>query len=97
MVHPVPDLTISPIYPIAWLLIGLWVCGVAVVALALAARAQRSVVRGQRRTRQAQNEPPDAIWILMRRAPLLLEDGAPRSTRSIFRRVVERIRHLIRR
>ncbi len=78
MVHPIPDLTISPIYPIAWLLIGLWLCGVAVV-----------VVRGLRRTRQAEDEPPDAIWILMRRAP--------RSTRSIFRRVVERIRHLIRR
>ncbi len=86
MVHPVPDLTISPIYLIAWLLIGLWLCGVAVV-----------VFRGQRRTRQAQDELPDTIWILVRRAPLLLDDGAPRSTRSIFRRVVERIRHLIRR
>ena len=86
MSHPVPDLTISPIYPIAWLLIGLWLCGVAVV-----------VVRGQRRTRQAHHEPPNAIWFMVRRAPLLLEDGAPRSTRSILRRVVERIRHLIRR
>ncbi len=86
MIHPIPNLAVSPIYPILWLLIGLWVCGVAVV-----------VVRGQRRTRQAHHEPPDAIWILLRRAPLLLDDGAPRSTRSIFRRVVERIRHLIRR
>ena len=86
MSHPVPNLAVSPIYPIAWLLIGLWLCGVAVV-----------VIRGLRRTRQAQDEPPDAIWILMRRAPLLLDDGAPRSTRSIFRRVVERLRHLIRR
>ena len=86
MIHPIPNLAVSPIYPIAWLLIGLWLCGVAVV-----------VVRGQRRTRQAQAEPPDAIWILLRRAPLLLDEGAPRSTRSIFRRVVERLRHLIRR
>ena len=84
MVHPVPNLAVSPIYPIAWLLTGLWLCGVAVV-----------VVRGLRRTRQAQAEPPDTIWILVRRAPLLLDDGAPRSTRSIFRRWLQRLRCMI--
>jgi hypothetical protein len=86
MSHPVPNLAVSPIYLILWLLIGLWLCGVAVV-----------VVRGLRRTRQARDDQPDTIWILMRRAPLLLDDGTPRSTRSIIRRVVERLRHLIRR
>ena len=40
MSHPVPNLAVSPIYPIAWLLIGLWLCCVAVV-----------VIRGYRRTR----------------------------------------------
>ena len=39
----------------------------------------------------------DAYQFAKRSAPLLLDDGAPRSTRSIFRRVVERSRHLIRR
>ena len=86
MVHPVPDLTISPIYPIAWLLMGLWFTLVVIVT-----------IRGYRRKRPTHDDLPEAIWILIRRAPLLLDDGAPRSTRSIFRRVVERLRHLIRR
>ena len=86
MVHPIPNLAVSPIYPILWLFIAGWLALVIIV-----------MIRGQRRTRQAHDEPPDTIWILMRRAPLLLDDGAPRSTRSIFRRVVERLRRLIRR
>ena len=87
MSHPVPNLAVSPIYPIAWLLIGVWLAFVIMV-----------MIRGYRRTHRTHVDPPcEAIWILMRRAPLLLDDGAPRSTRSIFRRVVERIRQWIRR
>ena len=85
MSHPVPNLAVSPIYPIAWLLIGVWLAFVIVI-----------MIRGYRRTHRTHVDPPcEAIWILIRRAPLLLDDGAPRSTRSIFRRWLQRLRCMI--
>ena len=85
MSHPVPNLAVSPIYPIAWLLIGMWFAFVIII-----------MIRGHRRTHRTHADPPcESIWILMRHAPLLLEDGAPRPAHSIIRRWLQRLRCMI--
>jgi hypothetical protein len=74
MIHPVPNLTVSPIYPIAWLLIGVWLAFVHHHDPRPAGhtRPRRSIVRDD--------------WILMRARRCCWTMARRARTRSILRR-----------